>query len=643
MPQLIFSQQPFPCDGSFLLSVANHNRDASALYQGRLQANGEVDFQTLNLNNPRGHNLNALGFSMRDNLIYGFDPNTYSVFTIDANGTVETIREYPELAELGYEFSAGEMDRTGNRMIVLGRKGDPASDREALMIRLDRPDDTPGTILVQTDIPVRLDDFAFDPITGVVYGFDALNKRIVTVGLGTTFSVFTHEFATISGVGKLGSIFFDQEGNLYGYGSKSGETDTFLFLFDKNTGQMISSVAGPQSGFSTDGCGCPYTFRVEKDAQPRQAVGCSEVIITYSIVNESGAGRSGAHLRDSFPEGFLITEIEPNFFLATINSGEGTNVLDLTNISAPVGIYDLKVHVQVPPDFIGEVKTQATIDNLLLAFGESTVSDDPLLLGSADATSFQVVEPNSIELEAQLTQLCHDESATLFAPFEGESYLWSDGSTEPTLTVTESGTYWLEIQGDCFTYLDTIELAQAVEPLQLDLIAPAQIQSGDDLNFTYETTATGDLIYEWFTSSDEITLSCYDCPFPTAAPPSEANYTLKISDQYGCFVTDSVNVEVTKSDRFYYATAFSPNGDGQNDFFFIQGKVFANINTLKVFNRWGGLIYESNDGEVNDFQTGWDGNVNGQPAENGIYLWYAQVEFSDGSSEILSGELALMR
>lgn len=640
---LLQAQTPFACDGRFFMSVANHSRDASNLYQGRQLADGNIDFTAITIDNPQGHNLNALGFSMRDNLIYGFDPNTYEVFRIDATGKVETIRAYPELGELGYEFAAGEMDRVGGRIMMIGRSGEPAVDKKVVIIRLDRPNDPPGLMNVQTDIDVRLDDFAVDPITGVTYGFDSINKRLVTVGLGTTFSVFSHEFTTISNVGQIGSIFFDQAGNLYGYGSSSGETDAVLFHFDKYTGKVLETFNGPQSGFSSDGCGCPYQIKLEKDIQPRQIIGCGEIVITYTVVNESGSGRSGIHLRDSLPADFVITEIESNIFLSAVNSGVGTNVLDLTNLGAPIGTFAMRIHVQVPADYLGQIQSQATVDNLLLAFGTAQVSDDPFTLTDFDPTTFTVVRPEDIELESQLTQLCDGDTATLQTPLIGNQYLWSTGANTPSISIYEAGTYWLEVTGDCFTYQDTIILTQSEQALTLNLGMDTEIRSGDSFNFNYQTTASGDLSFHWETSSEEVILNCYDCSNPIVTPAQEASYQLTITDEFGCVISDSIRIKVTKSDRFYLATAFSPNGDGHNDFFFIQGKVLAKISTLRVFNRWGTLVHESKGGDINKATAGWNGNINGQPAENGIYLWYAQVKFPDGSTEILSGDVALIR
>lgn len=635
-----FAQVPFPCDGRFILSIANHSRDASSLYIGHLDANQQVQFSEIALDNPEGYNLNGLGFSMRDNLVYGYDPNTYTIFTIDATGKVSSFRNLPEIAEFGYEIAAGEMDRVGNRVMLIGRKGEPAYDEKVFIIRLNRPNDPPDLINVQSDVPVRIDDFAVDPITGVVYGFDAVAKRLITIGLGTTFAVFSHEFTSISGVGQLGAIFFDQAGDLYAYGSTGGTTDSAIFRLDKNSGQVLETFSGPRSGGSTDGCGCPYIIDFNKSVIPQQTVPCGEVIFTYDLINQSGAGRSAIHLRDSFPPGFIITEIESNIFLATVNSGVGTNILDLTNVSAPIGTYPLRVHVQVPEDYLGEVATQAIIDNLPLALGLRQLSNNPLTSALDDVTTFEVLVPNDIQLEDQLSQLCYGDTSTLYAPFLGNTYLWSDGSTERTLQIMKPGLYWLEIIGDCFIYRDSILVEQSLEPLTLDLGEDQELQSGDELQFTYETSASGILSYEW--SSTNTALSCYSCPFPTIIPAQAATYHLTIRDEFGCIATDSIYVNVTKSDRFYLANVFSPNDDGINDYFFLQGKVLAMITNFQIYNRWGNLVHEQQGGLINEPAAGWDGRINGQVAENGIYLWKAKIVFPDGSTEILTGDVALV-
>ncbi len=100
---------------------------------------------------------------------------------------------------------------------------------------------------------------------------------------------------------------------------------------------------------------------------------------------------------------------------------------------------------------------------------------------------------------------------------------------------------------------------------------------------------------------------------------TEGMYTVQMTDYKGCVSTDSIEFQTIDKAPFwfYVPTAFTPNGDGMNDRFrpstdYEQIKKFS----LKVFDRWGQLIFNTTNAEQ-----GWDGKVNGNNLSPGIYLW----------------------
>jgi gliding motility-associated-like protein len=84
-------------------------------------------------------------------------------------------------------------------------------------------------------------------------------------------------------------------------------------------------------------------------------------------------------------------------------------------------------------------------------------------------------------------------------------------------------------------------------------------------------------------------------------------------------------------------TGFSPNGDGKNDILFVRGAAIKTMN-LKIYNRWGQLVFESNSQDV-----GWDGTFNGQPQPLEAYGYVLNVSFIDGSAKLLKGNITLLR
>jgi gliding motility-associated-like protein len=84
---------------------------------------------------------------------------------------------------------------------------------------------------------------------------------------------------------------------------------------------------------------------------------------------------------------------------------------------------------------------------------------------------------------------------------------------------------------------------------------------------------------------------------------------------------------------------FSPNSDGSNDVFAIfTDNVSVKQFNLKIFNRWGEKVFESN-----DHKQGWDGYYNGLLAPAGNYVYETSITYVDGQTEKRKGSVMLVR
>jgi gliding motility-associated-like protein len=84
-------------------------------------------------------------------------------------------------------------------------------------------------------------------------------------------------------------------------------------------------------------------------------------------------------------------------------------------------------------------------------------------------------------------------------------------------------------------------------------------------------------------------------------------------------------------------TAFSPNGDGENDILYVRGAAIKTLD-LKIWNRWGQLVFETTDQRI-----GWDGTFNGQPQPIEAYAYVLNATFIDGTARQLKGNITLLR
>ena len=145
--------------------------------------------------------------------------------------------------------------------------------------------------------------------------------------------------------------------------------------------------------------------------------------------------------------------------------------------------------------------------------------------------------------------------------------------------------------------------------------------------------------------SPEIGLSCTDCLMPFARPLNNEEYQLRIIRKDGCELADKIKVRVIFDPEVFVPNVFSPhNDDSNNDLVtvFAKGVQISQIQSFKIYNRWGAQIFERLNFEPNDVSLGWDGTFKGERMNPGVYVYFALVEFIDGSVELFKGDITLV-
>jgi len=138
-------------------------------------------------------------------------------------------------------------------------------------------------------------------------------------------------------------------------------------------------------------------------------------------------------------------------------------------------------------------------------------------------------------------------------------------------------------------------------------------------------------------------LSCFNCPRPVANPRSTTTYQVAFSDVNGCSNTGRIEIVVLCKDaNFYVPNTFSPNGDGSNDRFYPRGKGLYLIRAMRVFNRWGEVVFENRNFAANDALAGWDGKYKGNRAQPDVYVYQVEIQCDNGEIIKLSGNIALI-
>ena len=207
--------------------------------------------------------------------------------------------------------------------------------------------------------------------------------------------------------------------------------------------------------------------------------------------------------------------------------------------------------------------------------------------------------------------------------------VWNKEVTGPVFRLTAPGKVVVELHNsnDC-PEKDSIEVKLFPNPI---------VNLGPDTSLCLSEMPTldagaGMISYLWNTGATSQKIIGYDSGL----------YWVKVKDPEGCVNRDSVNLNKRK-DAFpsiiFMPNAFTPNGDGRNDMYPMnQYMVKGSLYNVKLFNRWGEKIAEFTNPDMN-----WDGNINGKPASEGVYIFIAYWIGCDNEKRSLQGNFTLLR
>ncbi|PZF72806.1 gliding motility-associated C-terminal domain-containing protein [Taibaiella soli] len=184
-------------------------------------------------------------------------------------------------------------------------------------------------------------------------------------------------------------------------------------------------------------------------------------------------------------------------------------------------------------------------------------------------------------------------------------------------------------------YRDTIN----IHPLpyaHLDSISNTDICSGDTVAIKANLIDSGSH-YTWTpvryfgVVPDTQRLAYAQVPLP-------GYLAMYVTDSFGCVAGDSVFVNAKNCCEVYLPDAFTPNNDSKNDIFKIITIGNHKIQTFRIVNRWGQVVFETADESV-----GWDGTFGGAKQEMGTYFYYLKYRCVNGKDYEMKGELTLIR
>ncbi|MFK7775337.1 MAG: PKD domain-containing protein [Saprospiraceae bacterium] len=226
------------------------------------------------------------------------------------------------------------------------------------------------------------------------------------------------------------------------------------------------------------------------------------------------------------------------------------------------------------------------------------------------------------------TLICADDELILDAYYDDlTTYIWQNNSNLPIFTVTEPGTYTVTLENICGTVSDEIVIGENIPPIPLFIGNDTVICIGD--SYLIDATNTNTTHYLWHTGSDEPTITVQEPGF----------YAVTWANECG-FVTESIEVEDRRCEcPVVFPNAFSPDGDGWNEKFnTVSPCDFTKFN-VKIFSRWGELLFEINDPSMD---AGWDGTFMGKDVQEGVYVYTCEYEHEFNKGRV-SGDVTILR
>jgi gliding motility-associated-like protein len=227
-------------------------------------------------------------------------------------------------------------------------------------------------------------------------------------------------------------------------------------------------------------------------------------------------------------------------------------------------------------------------------------------------------------------------------------YLWdfgdhtTDTSSSPVhyyKPVTSSTDVNVVLHGyNAFCFADSMLHVLTINPTPpfelVNVTGDKSITYGDSV----QLNADGAITYSWIPEDGSLTDNHINNPIATPKVDT-THYIVTGTDIRGCVDTAQVRIFLEYEDNPFIPTAFTPNGDGDNDIMRILNLKYNKLVAFRIFNRWGQVVFFTTD--VNE---GWDGKFNGVPQELGVYEYLFSTVHPDGKKQkSYKGDITLIR
>ncbi|MBK8521599.1 MAG: PKD domain-containing protein [Chitinophagaceae bacterium] len=420
----------------------------------------------------------------------------------------------------------------------------------------------------------------------------------------------------------------------------------------------VKIVASPQADFTNALSGCTpvmATFNAFLSVADTSAISWSwnlgngntstlqttpaQTYTTAQIYNVALIATNSSGCKDTVNKSF---EVYP---IPVINAGNDVQICRGT----PTRLTALGGDTYTWSPALGLSCTTCTNPNASPDFNQKYIVTGSSIYGctNMDSLNITVIQPFVMDNKRDDT-ICVGSSVRLFAS-GANTYEWSPSlglnniTTALPLASPKTTTTYRVIGSDAYgCFKDTGYTIIKVYPIP-------QIDAGKDITMkngaapvTITPTISPDITVTYWLSAPGILYS--NSPSVTVQPKATTEYTVEARNPGGCKTTDRVTVYVMcDGANIFIPNTFSPNGSGTNDVFYPRGSGIFTIKLLRIFNRWGEVVFEKVNFSPNDPGAGWDGTVKGKKVNSDVFVYTAEVVCENNNSMILNGNIALLR
>jgi len=267
---------------------------------------------------------------------------------------------------------------------------------------------------------------------------------------------------------------------------------------------------------------------------------------------------------------------------------------------------------------------------------------------SFDTVSIKVLEPFNAITTINDTSVCEKSNIQLGVYPRDKEISWipnhhldfSNGKFTPITTALNSIQYIARLTDTLGCFSSDANINIHVNPNPAVNIENKMVPYNTTFNLN-PSYGNHIINYQWSPATD---LSCSNCAFPSTSIKQTKTYTIKVTSDSGCVSSDDVTLFVECNNAYItMPTAFTPNNDGLNDYFYPLAYGIKKIKHFAIYNRNSQLIFEQYNFTPNNRSNGWNGKFSGQDMPPGTYVYVIEAECEFGYTTIKKGSVVLIK